>query len=106
MYTFFSAVAGVSVGLLVAAGILRLAIHQGLFQYETQGDQMEYTKQDLDVTSTKPVEAEVVDEKAVIEASHPTRFNGHEHHFISGLAPGGRNLRICDVPGCGYTEGL
>jgi hypothetical protein len=30
----------------------------------------------------------------------------HEHKFTTGLAPGGKNLRICTVPGCGHTEGL
>ena len=50
--------------------------------------------------------AKAAEEKAEIEKSHPTRFNGHEHKFTSGLAPGGKNLRICTVEGCGYTEGL
>ena len=43
---------------------------------------------------------------AEVAAAHPAQNDGHTHDFVSGLAPGGKQLRICKVAGCGYTEGL
>ena len=43
---------------------------------------------------------------AEVAAAHPAQNDGHTHDFVSGLAPGGKQLRICKVSGCGFTEGL
>ena len=51
----------------------------------------------------KEVETERLAEVARV---HPAQNDGHTHDFVSGLAPGGKQLRICKVAGCGYTEGL
>jgi hypothetical protein len=69
---------------------------QSIQQYPLEVEEME----------TMTPEQKAAEEKAAIEVSHPNRFDGHEHKFTSGLGPGNRNLRICTVAGCGYTEGL
>lgn len=91
-----------------------IAAYQTFFYYHEKQEDSPMQDQDTqkadDAAKLTADEAEKTkaeqESKDAIEASHPARNNGHEHHFISGLAPGGKNIRICDVAGCGYTEGL
>ena len=71
------------------------------------------TQRAADRLAADQASAKVTADEAAAKASaeeagkaNPARDDGHEHKFVSGLAPGGKQLRICTVPGCGLTEGL
>ena len=109
MHIFFTIFAIVIVCFVIAVATHRTRImnefHRRL-QME-QDNQSIAAKTVADENTT--IEAKrVADETAKIELekAHPAQNDGHTHDFVSGLAPGGKQLRICKVAGCGFTEGL
>ena len=88
------------VGILIAGGLLIVAMMY-LHGINNEGEKMMNDQMEQTAHSNRDVK-----KASQAEQANSIRNNGHEHVFTTGLAPGGKNLRICTVPGCGYTEGL